>query len=118
MVVLNGIIIIKIIFAFLYTMGNFYMISVRRWLLRIFFAAEVMLFCLLYIYGPQGLFLIKNMHEKNLLGNQEIEQLVVGVADLERDIMLWKTHSYYKERIAREQLQMARADDLVYYIGK
>jgi cell division protein FtsB len=35
---------------------------------------------------------------------------------LELQIALWQTSDFYKEKKAREQLQMAHSDDIVYYL--
>jgi hypothetical protein len=35
---------------------------------------------------------------------------------LKEQIIAWNVHSFYKEKMAREQLQMARNSELIYYI--
>ena len=44
------------------------------------------------------------------------DQLQQEVKTIQEDIDLWKTDDFYKEKIAREQLQMARKGDKLFYI--
>ena len=45
-------------------------------------------------------------------------QLKNEIAQLEKEMYAWQTDDFYKEKIAREQLQMARkGDELVLYRG-
>jgi cell division protein FtsB len=49
--------------------------------------------------------------QKNLiLLNDEIVQL-------KKEIYAWQTNDFYKEKVAREQLQMARKGDELFYRG-
>jgi hypothetical protein len=39
------------------------------------------------------------------------------IEQLEQEIYAWQTDDFYKEKVAREQLQMARKGDELFYIG-
>lgn len=57
-----------------------------------------------------------SMYRENTLASaqlRELEQsLVTARAQLEHKSM----HAFYKEEIARKELQMARADEVIYYL--
>lgn len=86
----------------------------KQVILRTFLVVEIIIFSCTYIFGAQGLrsmWYIKN--ECSIL-EHEIEQLQVCIKQLELDIDIWKSDPFYKEKIAREQLGMAREDETVY----
>ena len=47
----------------------------------------------------------------------QLKQLQKEIDALEEEIYVWQTDDFYKEKIAREQLQMARKGDKLFYIG-
>ncbi len=77
---------------------------------------QISLFGWMYHYGPHG------ARKINPVRN-DIKQLEYEVASIEHEIdriqesiAQYQSHSFFKEKVAREQLQMAAADDIVYYL--
>ena len=87
----------------------------KRYIIRIFFCAEIGCFFWMYVFGPQGVQVFKQLAEENTVVEEKIQALRADIAQLDRSITACKSDSFYKERIAREQLQMARKEDVLYY---
>lgn len=90
--------------------------TVKRTLLRLFFGLEVCVFVGVYLFGPSGLQTIVRLKHENRQLDQEIEQLQARVAVAEQKLAVWQSDDFYKEKIAREQLQMARKGDEIFYL--
>lgn len=85
--------------------------------MRVFFGVEIILFAYLYLFGPHGMRALMNIEqEKNQL-NCEVTDLQTQVHSLEATIAQWDVHPFYKEKIAREQLQMAGKNEEIYYVS-
>jgi cell division protein FtsB len=90
--------------------------KMKRTLLRIFFALEIVACAFFYVFGANGLQTMRYMKQENMKVAQRIAQEQQAIKQLELQIALWQTHDFYKEKKAREQLQMAHTDDIVYYL--
>jgi len=88
----------------------------KRTMLRVFFAVEICVFVGVYLFGPGGLQAMIALERENRQLDAEIMHLKDEVADWEQKIVLWQSDDFYKEKVAREQLQMARAGDEIFYI--
>ncbi len=55
------------------------------------------------------------LKHENFLIEAEIDQLKKLIEKLEIGIKEWQKYEFYKEKIAREELQMAREGDYIYY---
>ena len=84
-------------------------------ILILFFYSEIALMVFLYVFGSNGLPVLRKIKKENLEIFHEIGILQHEVAQLEKKCQEWQEYSFYKEKIAREQLQMAREGDLIYY---
>lgn len=89
---------------------------IRNHFLQGIFLIEVVVLLFLYFFGTQGLPVLLHLKHENILIEQEIEQLKNTIEKLENNIKEWQDYSFYKEKVAREQLQMARAEDYIYYL--
>jgi len=78
--------------------------------------AEVIMFTGFFIAGPQGLRTLVDMHSQQITILEGVQQLDLEVASLQQEIDNWHKHPFDKEKVAREQLQMARPDDEVFYL--
>lgn len=90
---------------------------VKKFFARAFFTVEVLVFCGVYLFGRQSIAVLvglqrDNKHLQELLQDQKKE-----ITDIESTIQEWQLHPFYKEKIARELLQMARKEEQVYYIA-
>ena len=85
--------------------------------MRIFFMVEVVSFLGLYFFGAGGIQYLTKLQEEQIEIDTQLKTVHDEVAILNEQIEKWKSTPFYKEKIAREQLQMARAGDEIYYIG-
>ena len=90
--------------------------TIKRLILRAFFSIEIVLFSWVYLYGASGLDHLLILQKENNLLLHETQTLQQNIARLELDIKQWNAHPFYKEKIAREQLQMIRKNERIYYI--
>lgn len=90
--------------------------TTKKKLLRIVFAAEVILFFGYYFCGSQGLQHMWRLQAENNEFEQNLAQLITEITALEQQIHAWNTQPFYKEKMAREQLQMACAGEQIYYL--
>lgn len=88
----------------------------KRMIPRGLFLIEVMVFVWLYCFGSQGIRSIYAMSSENDLLEQQLMQEQQRVCTLERDVLTWQDNSFVKEKLAREQLQMARDGEEIYIL--
>ncbi len=88
----------------------------KKSVLRIFFGVELVVFAGVYLLGAQGIRALWHMDQENKVLTTEIVVLKNEVEQLDKQLIAWNNHDFYKEKIAREELQMARAHDEVYFI--
>ncbi|MGE0010525.1 MAG: septum formation initiator family protein [Candidatus Babeliales bacterium] len=91
--------------------------KMKRIVLRIFFVTELVVFSFFYIFGAQGMRSLACIKAENEQLALEVDALRAEAKKLELQIALWQTNDFYKEKKAREQLQMAHTDDIVYYLN-
>lgn len=77
---------------------------------------EIVMFAGFYMRGPHGLQALEGMRGECTAIHHDVEALRQEVATLQHEIDQWEQHPFHKEKIAREQLQMARTDDEVFYL--
>jgi len=75
-----------------------------------------LLFVWTYLFGIQGIHVIMKTKKENNIIEMEIESLQKDISDLELKIFKWNHNPFFKEKYAREQLQMVRKNDTVYFI--
>ncbi len=92
------------------------MVITKRHMLRIFFMFEIVIFASIYFFSAQGLRVLQGMQKENEHVYQEITYLKSEIAVLEEEVIEWENNSFYKEKIAREDLQMAKKGDEVYFL--
>lgn len=89
----------------------------KRMVLRKLLVVEVVIFIGYYLFGVHGLQAIKCIKRENGMLQESIVHMQKEIAGLENDIVQWDTNLFYKEKIAREQLQLAREGDEIYYLS-
>ena len=90
----------------------------RLLLFKLFFLGEITAFLYFYVHGSQGLVVVTMLKNQTADIVSTISMLHQECDQLERQRMRWDQCAYFKEKIAREQLQMARSDEHVYYLVK
>lgn len=93
------------------------MVETKRFLLRLFFAVEIFLFIVIYLFGTQGLQVVLSMRRENSALSLEVHHLESEVQEVKKTIASWKKDPFYKEKVAREQLHMARPGDEIYFLN-
>jgi len=85
---------------------------------HIVFYCWVVVFFVYYIFGNRGL-LVGYTYSRDINGVEtKIEQLEEEVRQINDKIDLWQRDPFYKEQVAREQLQLARPGDTIYYVAE
>jgi len=85
--------------------------------LRLFFVGEIIFFVVLYFVSSDGVSALCRKREENRHLALKVESLKKEIEKLEADIQKWEHNPFYREKVAREQLQMARPTDEVYYVS-
>lgn len=88
--------------------------EVKKIVLRVFFVSEIAVFLFFYFLGAQGLSQLHAYKQQNVFLQKDIESLEKEVSDLRGSIAEWQEHPFYKEKFAREELQMAYAHEELY----
>jgi cell division protein FtsB len=94
-----------------------YIMRIKPMLMKILLGAEMIAFGHIYFFGSNGIQMLQT--QKNVVEDLKKDILVLDteIAQLEKEIYAWQTDDFYKEKVAREQLQMARKGDELFYIG-
>lgn len=89
----------------------------KKIVVRAFFLVEIVFFITMYLVSPDGLMAVKKRKLENKQLADSTQKLREEIKKLEKETQQWETDFFYREKVAREQLQMARPDDEVYYIS-
>ncbi len=93
------------------------MINFNRSVIYFAFTLELVCFVGLFMFGPNGVAKISTMQQQNKQIEQEINEYKIELTQLEKQIDDWYQNSFLKEKIAREELQMARDGDEIYLVS-
>lgn len=88
----------------------------KRMVPRAILAVEIVVFMWMYCFGSQGIRAVYAMRTENDLLEVQLAQEHKMLTLLERDVQMWQENSFVKEKLAREQLQMAREDEEIYIL--
>ena len=77
-------------------------------------ALEVCAFMFFYYRGAQGLRAVQGLEAENSELAIKINHAQQEIAQLIKELQAWQTDSFYKEKLAREQLHMARDNEEIY----
>ena len=92
------------------------MIKSKSCVSRIFLLCEILIFLGVYFFGTNGISTLSMVRSENMKLEQEIKDLNGEIATLEHEITAWNADPFYKEKVAREQLQMACKGDEILFI--
>lgn len=81
---------------------------------RCAFVIELLLFTGYYLMGANGMITLVSMKKEISGAQKEVASLKDEVHHLQDHIALQKKHPFFKEKIAREQLQMAHENEEIY----
>ena len=80
------------------------------------FVVEVGAFGFAYLFGPYSVSRIRTLEREHEKIEQANQRMITEVANLEHEIVAWQEDDFFREKIAREQLQMVHDGDEVYYL--
>lgn len=89
---------------------------IKKNIVRIVFGAQVLFFTLDYVVGSKG-FMYIYAKKREIVGlQQEIADQKKIIEMLKRDVFLWQTDPFVKEKFCREKLHMAKNNEEIYLI--
>jgi len=88
----------------------------KRTLVRLFFAIEIIVFITVYMFGSNGLQFLRRLQEDNNRLVCHIADLQKKIDSLQQEISDWQSSDFFKEKVARENLQMAKSGDQIYFL--
>lgn len=92
-------------------------INLKKLSLRIFFALEFLIFFSFYFFGNNGYKKIKNLKIEKQTLEDKIKFLNNDINLLAVEIENFKKYPFFKEKIAREHLQLAKKNDDIYLLN-
>jgi cell division protein FtsB len=88
----------------------------KKKLWRLFLMVWVVVCGIYYCSGRRGVFEIRSLQELNKQLGLEVVALENRVGLLQTQIEAWSQEPFFKEKLAREQLQLAYPEDIIYYV--
>ena len=88
----------------------------KSYISRIFLVGEILIFVGIYFFSVNGLPKLSLLRDENKKLEQEIVLLQSEISVLDKEVVAWNTDPFYKEKVAREQLQMAREHEEILFI--
>lgn len=90
--------------------------ELKRTVVQLFLGAEIIVVTFLYLVGSGGLLAIKSAQRQNVALRAEIARSEEEVKALGRELTDRKNNPFYKESIARKELQMAYENEIIYLL--
>ncbi len=91
-------------------------IDFKRLISRGLFVIELCIFGWVYFFGVHGFYHLLELRAECDIMQQKLVCKKDDIDMIKEQIIAWNVHSFYKEKMAREHLQMARNGELIYYI--
>lgn len=92
------------------------MLSYKQLILRIVFAAEIAGAFWMYRYGTYGTHTLAPLQGTVNILDREVAQLQQDIKNIEYTICMWQEDSFFIQAYARQNLNMAAADETVYIV--
>ena len=83
---------------------------------RIFLLGEIIFFIVFCCFSPAGIPQYIQLKKESHEIIYTVKSLEADIATITSDIDKWNTDPFYKEKTVREQLQMAKSDEEVFFI--
>jgi cell division protein FtsB len=90
--------------------------KIKRRAIRVAFVGEILLVSFYYLFGSHGLQALRTLAQVNSALLADIEVLENETTALQHELEEWKTDIFYKEKIAREKLQLAYLNEDLYFL--
>ena len=91
--------------------------KIKKIVVRCILCVQMGVLVYLYFFEKNGLQMLSVQKKERVALEMQLKQLQKEIDALEAEMYVWQTDDFYKEKIAREQLQMARKGDKLFYIG-
>ncbi len=91
------------------------MVYYKTIIIRFLCMGEILFFLINFLYAENGLPAILSLQHENEHLMKEIQQIKESLIAMEEQLLEWNRYPYYKEKVAREQLQMVRNDEVIYF---
>jgi len=88
----------------------------RQSVIQILLYIWILIFLIHYTVGPKGIMYGRILRQTNEQINQEIVSIKKEIGLLQQMIDKWHKIPFFKEQLAREQLQLAYPGDTIYYV--
>lgn len=92
-------------------------VEVKHIIIRALFALELCICMWAYLFGMHGWHRLMELRKECTHMQSTIMNKQQDIQAVQEQITAWTGDSFYKEKMAREQLHMARQDDLIYYLN-
>ena len=90
--------------------------EMKRFIGRSVMVSEIVIVIGIYFFGSHGLQAYLRLRHENEMLHSDVTQLESEVASMQEEYILWQKYAEFRnEKIAREQLHMARRDEVIYY---
>lgn len=98
--------------------GGYQMKELKRKAIRVFLGAEIACIALYYLFGSFGLQALRAADRSNHQLLFDIKVMEAELDTLSRELDERKDNPFYKETIARKELQMAYDNEIIYFINR
>jgi len=88
----------------------------KKTILRQLFVLEILVFIGVYLFGKDGYRHIREVNAENQKLSCEILVIKNEIEAIEKEVKEWQASDFYREKFARERLQMAKEGDEIYFI--
>lgn len=88
----------------------------KQYVGRIVLGVEIIVYAGFYFLGANGVHALEKMKQDILFLEEQVVHLKDDISYLQTTIALHEKNPFFQEKIAREQLQMARAQEEIYLI--
>ena len=80
-----------------------------------FLCIEMLLFGLVYAFGPHGLSMLAKLEQSYYDTEVRCQELENKIGRMEQDVDEWEHSSFLKEKVARERLLMKKPGETIYF---
>ena len=91
------------------------MFWVWKRMILFFLCIEMLLFGLIYTFGPHGLSMLTKLEQSYCDTELRCKKIEHNIQQVEQKIAEWEDSSFLKEKIARERLLMKKSNETIYF---
>jgi cell division protein FtsB len=92
------------------------MLHVKKMIMPFLLFSEIAIFVIFYAMGSNGLQAILRLQKENNSLSQDIDRLSFETSQLEFEIKEWNTYPWYKEQVARQDLQLGYSNEELFLL--